>query len=331
MIVYCQGSGSGPIVEDTWNGIERVTIPVDLPGWRGTSKFDWLSIAHACKFRDVCLTFGYNTGIYNYRQRLLGIANIINMDGIEWSRKRWGIAKQTILYVNERFAALFGNALIADHPEIETYLWSRAPKRKVKMIAYGADPVSAPLPLDGPNLGVETGSYMNLIARPIPENSILELVRGFSARRRGHKLLILGNYDGASDRYHREVLAAASDEVVFAGAIYDKSIVQSIRFHSSAYLHGHTVGGTNPSLVEAMAAGNAILAHDNAYNRWVAGAGAVFFSDGETADRQISVLLAEVDRRRALGRAALERFETHFTWRKIAKEYEDLLLQFIAA
>ena len=162
------------------------------------------------------------------------------MDGIEWSRKRWGLAKQAILYVNERFAALFGNVLIADHPEIETYLWTRAPKRKVTMIAYGADPVVNPPTQPVLDLGLEPGTYMNLIARPIPENSILELVRGFSAQRRGHKLVLLGKYDGATDPYHRAVLVAASDEVVFAGAIYDKAVVQALRYHSSAYLHGHT-------------------------------------------------------------------------------------------
>lgn len=329
VIVYCQGKGTGPIIEDVWNGIERVTIPVDLPGWRGTSKFDWLSIAHACQFRDICLTFGYNTGIYNFKQRLLGIPNIINMDGIEWSRKRWGLAKQAILYVNERFAAWFGNSLIADHPEIETYLWTRAPKRKVTMIAYGADPVVNPSQQPVLDLGLEPGSYMNLIARPIPENSILELVNGFSARKRNHKLVILGKYDGDSDPYHREVLEAASDEVVFAGAIYDKTVVQALRYHSSAYLHGHTVGGTNPSLVEAMAAGNAVLAHDNPYNRWVAGAGAVHFTDAASADAQVSSLLSDPARRAALGQASLDRFNAHFTWRQIAKEYEDLLLKFV--
>ena len=121
VVVYCQAEGRAPITQDSWEGIERVHISVDLPGWRGTSKFDWLSIAHACQFDDLCLTFGYNTGIYNFRQRLKGIRNVINMDGIEWQRARWGFAKQAILYVNERFAALFGNHLIADHPEIEKY------------------------------------------------------------------------------------------------------------------------------------------------------------------------------------------------------------------
>ena len=329
VIVYCQSVGTGPVVEDMWHGIERVTIPVDLPGWRGTSKFDWLCIAHACQFRDVCLTFGYNTGIYNFRQRAHGIPNIINMDGIEWSRARWGLLKQGILYVNERFAALFGNHLIADHPEIETYLWTRAPKRKISTITYGADPLP-----DAPvgaveALNLEPGRYLTLIARPIPENSILELVQAFSARRRDLRLVILGKFEPEVDEYHRKVRAIASDEVYFAGPIYDKQTVQALRFHSKAYLHGHTVGGTNPSLIEAMAAGNPVIAHDNKYNRWVAGDGALYFDTIKTADDKISLLLADGDLRQRLKAAALCRFNEEFTWERVAGQYEQLLSAFL--
>jgi len=104
VIVYCQVDGNGPLREDTWNGLERVLISVDTEGWRGTSKFDLLSIRHAAKFGDLCLTFGYNTAIFNVLQRIKGIANVINMDGIEWSRSRWGFFRQAILYTNERIA-----------------------------------------------------------------------------------------------------------------------------------------------------------------------------------------------------------------------------------
>lgn len=326
VVVYCQTEGTGPIVEDIWNGIERVIIPVDLPGWRGTARFDWISIGHACQFDDLCLTFGYNTGIYNYRQFIRRIPNVINMDGIEWSRKRWGFLKQAILYVNERFAALFGDNLIADHPEIEKYLWTRAPKRKVTMIAYGADPV-----LDAPtdpvrSLRLEPGRYLTLIARSIPENSILELVKGFSARRRGQKLAILGKYDQV-DPFHQAVMDAASDEVVFLGPIYDTTVVKALRFHATAYLHGHTVGGTNPSLVEAMAAGNPVIAHDNAYNRWVADSAGVYFGDFASADSCITSILSDDGLRARMKAKALERHAERFTWDKVAGEYEQLLLR----
>ncbi len=110
-----------------WNGLERVTIPVDREGWLGTSEFDLRSIRHAVKHRgDLNLTFGYNTAVFNLAQRVLGVPNVINMDGIEWSRARWGKLRQAILYVNERIACFVGHELIADHPEIETYLRTRA-------------------------------------------------------------------------------------------------------------------------------------------------------------------------------------------------------------
>lgn len=327
VIVYCQLSGTGPIEEDVWQGIERVNIPVALPGWRGTSRFDWLSIKHACQFKDVCLTFGYNTGVYNYMQRLKGIPNVINMDGIEWSRSRWGFTKQAILYLNERFAAAYGNTLIADHPEIAKYLRTRAPARKIVTLTYGADTV-----IDAPtapvtDLGLEPGQYFNLIARPIPENNILEIVRGFSAKLRGIKLALLGNFL-PDDPYHQAVRAAASSEVIFTGSIYEPERVKAIRFHSSGYLHGHTVGGTNPSLVEALAAGNPVIAHDNVYNRWVAGDAALYFTDVRSFETQIEALINNTAMATKMHKAAILRFNEEFTWDHVAGQYEQVLLRY---
>ncbi len=329
VIVYCQAEGTGPIVEDVWNGIERVIIPVDLPSWRGTSRFDWLSIIHACQFRDMCLTFGYNTAIYNLRQRFLGIPNIINMDGIEWSRARWGALERTILYVNEKFALFLGDHLVADHPEIAKYLRKRVSGKRISTITYGADPLPyAPIePLEA--LGLERRRYLTLIARPIPENSILDLIRAFSARQRNQKLVVLGNIVPDEDQYHRKIVNAASNEVCFAGPIYEKSAVQALRFHSTGYLHGHTVGGTNPSLVESMAAGSPVVAHDNKFNRWVAGDGALYFGSVESADEQISRLLEDRELRCRMRKSLLARFEREFTWEHVAAQYEQLLLSFV--
>jgi glycosyltransferase involved in cell wall biosynthesis len=324
-IVYCQTDHQGSVYEDVWHGIERVNISVPNTGWLGTAKFDWLSIRHAIRHRDLCLTFGYNTGVFNILQRLKHIPNVINMDGIEWSRKRWGKPRQAILWINERIACWVGNELIADHPELNTYLRTRAPARKITTITYGADPVpDAPIePVV--ELGLTPGEYFTLIARPIPENSILDLVRGFCARPRGVKLLVLGAYTPESDDYHRAVLAAASDDVVFPGAIYDSSAVTALRFHSLGYLHGHTVGGTNPSLVEALAAGNPVIAHDNKYNRWVAGGAALWFASAQDVDEAVTRLIDEPGLRRTLGANARARFQAEFTWDKVGGQYEALL------
>lgn len=329
VIVYCQVKGSGPISEDVWNGIERVLIPVETEGWKGTSKFDLTSIRHACRYRDLCLTFGYNTAVFNILQRLRGIPNVINMDGIEWSRARWGLAKQAILYVNERIGCFVGNHLIADHPEIEKHLLTRAPKRKITTLTYGAHPVIDPPGAPVRALGLEPGEYFTLIARPIAENSILEMIRGFSSARRGKRLVVLGKMTPDSDAYHREVMAAASDEVTFAGAIYDQKIVQSLRYHAIAYLHGHTVGGTNPSLVEALAASNPVIAHDNRYNRWVAQDAALYFDSPERFSDAVQEILSSPGRRDELRNASRTRFEQEFTWEHVAGQYEQLLLKYL--
>lgn len=325
VVVYCQAEGDGPVVEDVWNGLERVTIPVPRTGWLGTATFDLHSIRHAARHRDLCLTFGYNTAVFNVVQRVLGIPNVINMDGIEWSRSRWGLARQTILYLNERIACWVGNELIADHPEIKTYLHTRAPARKVTTITYGGPTVT-----DAPTSPVQAhglvpGKYLTLIARPIPENSILEIVQGFSRRQRGVELVVLGAYAPESDDFHRRVLAEASSEVRFVGPVYEPERVQALRFHSLGYVHGHTVGGTNPSLVEALGAGNPVIAHDNAYNRWVAQGAGLYFRTVDDVDARLTELLGDPALRLRLGRAARDRHRAEFTWDHVAGQYEDLL------
>ncbi len=327
VVVYCQAEGSGPVTEDVWNGIERVTVPVSRTGWLGTSQFDLITVRHATAHRDLCLTFGYNTAIFNIAQRLARVPNVVNMDGIEWSRARWGKPRQAILYVNERIACWVGDELIADHPVIAVHLRTRAPERKITTITYGADAVTSAPNTVPEELGLIPGGYLTLIARPIPENSILELVRGFSARKRPVELVVLGDYRPEEDEYHAAVMAAASDQVRFPGGIYEPDRVQALRFHSFAYLHGHTVGGTNPSLVEAMGAGNPVIAHDNPYNRWVAGDAARYFQTETDVDAAITELTSDPELTARLGAAARSRHAAEFTWDHVAGQYEQLLLK----
>ena len=327
VVVYCQVDEGDGIWQDQWRGITRINIPVPDRSWKGTSRFDLISIRHASRSRDLCLTFGYNTAIFNTLQRLKGIPNVINMDGIEWSRARWGKAKQALLWSNERVACYVGDHLVADHPVIHTYLRSRARDSKITTITYGSATV-----LDAPEstpaqLGLVPGRYLTLVARPIPENSILELVQGFSQRRRGVALAVLGDYDTTNDAYHAAVRAAASDEVAFLGAIFEPEKVQSLRFHGLGYLHGHTVGGTNPSLVEALGCGNPVIAHDNPYNRWVARDAAQYFTTPSDVSAALERLIDSPDLARELAGNARTRHAEEFTWDHVAGQYEELLLR----
>lgn len=324
VIVYCQEDGTGPVAHDTWCGVERVRIPVPQPGPLGTIIFDWKSILHAAKTKDLCLTLGYNTALFCAVLKLRGIPNVINMDGIEWARAKWSRPAKAWFWLNERAGCWLGDHLIADHPEIKRHLATRVNDAKITTIAYGApailDAPTAPLE----SLGVSPGQYLSVIARPEPENSLLEIVEGFSSKRRGVSLLVLGNYSDTNP-YHRQVKKAASDEVRFVGAIYDKCALSAIRFHSLAYVHGHQVGGTNPSLVEALGAGNAVLAHDNRFNRWVAGSGARHFHDSRSFSELLDVILNDAAGIANMQRESRKRFAEALTWAQILSQYESLL------
>lgn len=325
-IVYCQEDGDGEIWVDEWQGVERIHIPVKQSGPAGTIVFDWKANLHAAKYKEPCLILGYNTAIFTLLLRFKRILSIINMDGIEWSRAKWGVMAKLWFWFNDWAGCWLGNHLVADHPEIKNHLSSRVNPRKITMIPYGAELIdSAPFePLLQWNL--ESGQFLTVIARPEPENSLLEIVAGFSKKKRNLKLVVLGNYD-INNPFHKKVLNAASDEVIFTGAIYEKEIVQSLRYYSLAYVHGHQVGGTNPSLVEALGAGNAIIAHDNKFNRWVAGEAAQYFDGTESFSNILTNLLSNTDQLPEMRLHAQKRFKSEFTWVNVLQQYETLLLK----
>ncbi|MDZ4078365.1 DUF1972 domain-containing protein [Hydrocarboniphaga sp.] len=328
VIVYCQASGCGPIYEDIWEGIFRIHIPVKGEGPSATINFDWQATLHAARSDELCLTLGYNTALFCAWLRLKGIPNVINMDGIEWSRAKWGRAAKTWFWLNDWAGCWLGNHLVADHPEIKEHLKSRVRADKITTIAYGADKVTD-APTDSiTHYGLEPGKFLTVIARPEPENSLLEIVSGFSRQRHGLNLAVLGKYD-PTNAYHHAVQQAASDEVKFLGAIYDKPVVQALRFHSWAYVHGHQVGGTNPSLVEALGAGNAVIAHSNRFNRWVVGDGGGYFDGADDFARVLRELVATPERLSQMRIASIARYEAEFTWDKICREYEELLTRFL--
>jgi glycosyltransferase involved in cell wall biosynthesis len=328
VVVYCQDDGPGAstrtIHEDSWKGVDLVHIPIAEAGPRGTIRFDWTATRHAARSRDLCLTLGYNTAALSILLRLKRIPHAMNMDGMEWTRAKWGKVAKAWLWMNDWLGCWLADHLIADHPEIRRHLLTRVGERKITMIPYGAPAIHAAPAGLVQGLGLQPGRYLTFIARPEPENSLLEIVQAFSSAPRDRALVVLGNFD-EGNRYHRRVLAAASSEVKFLGAIYDKPLVQALRFHAAAHLHGHQVGGTNPSLIEALGAGCAVFAHDNRFNRWVAGDGARYFDGAAALTRLLNEHVGDESvlvRMRAASRA---RFEAAFTWPEVLRQYEDLL------
>ena len=192
--VYCQLDGKGPVFTDEWQGVKRVNIPVETSGAAGTIIFDWKATLHSARSKKTVLTLGYNTAIFCLWYRLFGVTNLINMDGIEWHRQKWGTVAKFWFWFNDWAGSLLGNHLVADHPEIAKHLETRVNAKKITMIPYGADQVSNPSVTHLAAYGLEANSYAILIARAEPENSILEVVKAWSRKPRGMKLVVLGKY-----------------------------------------------------------------------------------------------------------------------------------------
>lgn len=322
--VYCQEDAgeAGPWIDD-WQGIERIHLRPKRGGPVGTMEFDLACVRHVLNRPGVDLVLGYNTAIFNLLQRLRGRRVAMNMDGIEWKRAKWSLPARAWFFLNEVAGANLCTLAIADHPEIARHVRARSFKRPV-VIPYGADRIEAAAEAPVRALGLTPGQYLISIARIEPENSILELVQAFSGVQTVAKCVVLGKFDTAN-AYHRAVQAVAGPNVVFPGAIYEPETVSALRFHACAYLHGHQVGGTNPSLVEALGAGNAVIAHDNRFNRWVAGNDHFYFADVAQARARMALVLANEGAVKAARNAARARHAEAFEWPTILHAYETAL------
>jgi len=327
--VYCQEAPGTPRRSSTWHGVTLEHVPAPAEGAKGSLWFDAWTTRDAAAHDDLVLTLGFNTAVFFPWYRLRGRRHVVNMDGVEWQRGKWSAPVRAWFYGNSWMAGWNADHLIADHPDIARMLASRGWARRTTMVPYGAARVTSASVAALVDLGVDCRRYGLIVARPEPENSILEIVRAWSATARAYPLVVLGTYL-PDHPYHRAVRAAASGDVRFPGAIYDASVVAALRHHARLYLHGHTVGGTNPSLVEALGAGSPVLAHDNGFNRWVAGQGARYFRDSHECAAQLDALLNDDATLTAMRDASHARHAEAFTWERVLPAYEDVLLRALA-
>ena len=217
------------------------------------------------------------------------------------------------------------NRVIADAEAIRTHLQKRhwrMPRSSV--IAYGATIVShAPEESHLKDWDVLPQKYYLVVCRLEPENHVREIIDGFVASNSPHTLLIFGDQKTGTP-YVNELLEIIDDRIKFAGTVFNREKLQSIRWHCRAYLHGHSVGGTNPSLLEALGCGNLVIAHDNPFNREVADTVALYFRSAD----EIPAIVADTDALESFEesrRISQQRVTQHYTWDKVIRQYATLL------
>lgn len=322
--VFCESKGSQ--LPTAWQGVNLRYVPAPALGSLQTILYDLRCLWAARKGFDVVYMLGYGAAPFCVIPRFWGAEVWINPDGLEWARAKWGVVAKNYFRLMEWFTVRVADRVIADAEAIAVSLAGRHGRSpKYTVIPYGADVLDSPPPSQLLfEWGITPGHYYLVVCRLEPENHVLELIEGFEESDSALPLVILGDVEDPS-AYVRALLARQSERIRFIGTVFDKEKLTALRFHATAYLHGHSVGGTNPSLLEAMACSNLVIAHDNPFNREVLGGSGFFFHTAAELRAQINAIDNGAVKINELRASAAKRISEHYRWDQIADAYLELL------
>lgn len=307
--------------------IRRMTNPERLIGTAGNFMYDYLCMRNALREQcDILLVLGYTTAsvffpLLNRRGSML----VTNMDGLEWKRDKWNAFVKKLARWFEALGARYSDALVSDNGEIRNYLLKEYGKDST-FIAYGAEVFDSPDPNVPAHYELKPREYDLLIARLEKENNVQTILDGVVAAGVPVPFLVIGRYDTAYGEWLRRRYAPYAG-IRFMGGIYNQVHLNNLRWFGRYYFHGHSVGGTNPSLLEAMASGAYILSHDNLFNRDVLGAHAWYFTSPDGVKKLLLEQELLEQKRADYTEANMARIRSQYNWEKIAGEYESLFLR----
>jgi glycosyltransferase involved in cell wall biosynthesis len=273
---------------------------------------------------DVALVMNVANGYWLPILKLRGIPTLVNVDGIEWDRAKWGRLAKAVFHNGARWTARFGTRLVFDARAIAAR-WKTEFAREGDFIPYGGD-----FPDDTPVVpGFQHRGYVLVVARFVPENTIVEFLHAAEVLSQDWPVVIVGTsgYGGELDEQARD-LDARSANVHWLGHVSDDQKLLSLWQHAGAYFHGHSVGGTNPALVQAMAAGAPIVARDTVYNREVLENTAALVEPtvGGIVDG-VSALMRDRTRADAESIRNVERARDYYSWIAVCEAYEESLVR----
>jgi glycosyltransferase involved in cell wall biosynthesis len=330
--IYCRASHYAPSLRvDEHKGVLLKYVP--SPGGKNLSGLVATLFAslHALIVGRYDLLFFVNVGMGHHAAlcRVLGACVVMNVDGLDWRRAKWGPFARAYFRTAARSAIRFCNRLITD-AEAMRRIYLDDFKKETTMIAYGAYVESSQDPNAVRQFGVEPDDYYLIASRLIPENHADLIILGFLASGTSKKLVIAGgaNYDSP---FHRRLRGLATDRVIFTGHIHDQSVIKELHCNCFAYVHGHSVGGTNPSLLKAMGYGNCILALDTVFNREVLDDTGLFFPKDENALAQLMHRVESEPRLvEELRHKGPRRIEKSYSWDRVSEQYDELFREVVA-
>lgn len=331
--VYCRRAFTRPGDEKLIDPRIKRVILLNIPGKHlDTPIHTFLSALHvAFTDTEVVLICNVGNSPVAWIPRLFGKPVVLNVDGLDRQRRKWGFLASTYLHLCEMLSVATPNRTVTDARSIQDYYRSRYRKETV-MIGYGAElPPPAEPTSDSPlaKFNLPPKKYILYVSRLEPENHPELVINAYKQVETDWPLVMVGSNAYRPD-YEASLRALADPRVIFTGSIYGAGYWELQR-NCGFFIFACEVGGIHPALIETMAAGNASLYLDTESNRETAGeCGIMFAADSKDLGRKIKYLLAEPALREQLGIAATERAGAAFAWEKVADQYQALFKEVFA-
>ncbi|MGP8189777.1 MAG: DUF1972 domain-containing protein [Methanobacterium sp.] len=283
---------------------------------------------------DLIYFLGTEVGFFLFIPKLLksNIRLLVNIDGVMWRRTKFNKLARFLLKINHYFATVFANTIIIDAKEMKNYVPDFY-KNKAVYIPYGINiPKKIPWSNErvknlnnyGKIKDISANNYWLVVARLEPENNISIVIDAFSESKTKLPLIIIGEFTSAKYRKQLYGMTEKCNNIVFVGSIYDTNMLNMLRQNCFAYIHGHTVGGTNPSLLEAMIMKNIIIAHDNEFNREVCGNSAIYFKNANDLRDKVKLIENNFSPYLKLKEDVYHRVKEEYSWNEINGKYMKL-------
>ena len=324
--VYVYNSHNHPYQETIFKGVNLIHKydPEYKIGTAGQFIYDLNCILDARKRDfDIILQLGYTSNsIWCFLLPKKPII-ITNMDGLEWKRTKYSKPVQQFLKFAERLAAVSSDYLVADSLGIQTFLKHQYNK-DATYIAYGAHPFTTPNDDLLKEYYVESQNYNMIMARFEPENNIDMVLEGVRLSADTTPILVIGKHDTKYGDYLKNKFQNQKN-IRFLGAVYNLNHLNNLRYHSKLYFHGHSVGGTNPSLLEAMASQALIIAHNNNFNKGVLQNNCFYFSNAQDVKKCLETIKKNDNLQ--LIQNNFKAIINDFNWDKINNQYLQLFIE----
>lgn len=327
VVVYCRSDRLA--APTTYRGMKLIHLPALRSKSFETLSHTFLSALHSLTHQKPDVAFVFNAANAPFLPLIVlrKVPVAVHVDGLEWKRGKWGRIGRAYYRLAEQLSVRWADALIADAEGIADYYQERFEVGS-ELLSYGTEIIDRSVSTRLSELGLKPGGYHLVVARFEPENHVDVIVEGYTASNATLPLVLVGSAPYAAVYTARITSVASADPRIRAlGGVWDKELLDQLYGNAYTYLHGHSVGGTNPSLLRAMGAGTATIAWNVNFNREVLGSTALYFSN--TAQARAAIEAAEVDPTwvSESGEALQRRATELYVWDDVTAGYERLALR----